>query len=125
MRACALRLKSNDGWQHTGQQATRQVFGEQTDQIAAVVERSQGAAATGAAPVVGACPGLVQASPAAQLGAEREIDPTMGARERLRHRISREETHRARLERMALQLPADHPAMEHERVHRHPGETET
>ena len=48
----------------------------------------------------------------------------MRARERLRHRVAREEADRARLERMTLQLAAGHAAVEDDRVHRHAREAE-
>ena len=56
--------------------------------------------------------------------AEREVEPAVRAGERLRQRVAREEPDRRRLERMALQLAADHAAVEHDRVHRHAREAE-
>ena len=58
------------------------------------------------------------------IAAEREVDPAVRAGERLRQRVAREEADRTRLERVALQLAAEHAAVEDERVHREPREAE-
>src|SRR2546423_4365903 len=53
-------------------------------------------------------------------GAEREIEPALRTGERLGQRIPSEEPDRARLQRVAFELAAEHAAVEHHRVHGHP-----
>ena len=48
---------------------------------------------------------------------KRDVEPAVRTRERLRQIVTTEETDRAGFERVALELPAEHPAVEHERVH--------
>src|SRR5688572_12843511 len=57
-------------------------------------------------------------------GGERGVEPATGTGERPRQVVAAEEADLARLERMALQLAAEHGAVEHDRVHRQPREPE-
>src|SRR4051812_20347158 len=57
-------------------------------------------------------------------GAEGEVEPALRAREWFRQGVPSEEPDRARLQRVALELAAEHPAVEHHRVHGHPREAE-
>ena len=57
-------------------------------------------------------------------GGERELAPTVDAGHRPGQVVPVEEPDRPGLERVAVQLAADHPAVEQQRVERQPGEAE-
>ncbi len=70
----APRLIAQDVRQHAHDEAGWQIFGQQADQIAAVIERGQDPATRRAANVVDARERLVMAAPAEQLGTEGQIN---------------------------------------------------
>src|SRR5438309_734042 len=67
-------LVAQDGWQHAWNEAGGQVFGQQTDEVPAVVERRQFAAAAGTALVIHPRQGLVLAFPTQKSGAKSKVD---------------------------------------------------
>src|SRR5262245_12609496 len=79
---------------------------------------------SGVAPRWGAGEVEVDGAVLAVDGGEGGVDPSGAARERPGQAVASEEADVARLERVTLQLAADHAAVEHERVERHPGEAE-
>src|ERR1700730_4765559 len=56
---------------------------------------------------------------------EGEVEPAVRARQRFGQCVARIEPDRARLQRMNLQLTAEHAAVEHQRIHREHRETES
>ena len=77
------RLVAQDVGQHARNQTGGQIFGQQPDQVAPVVERFQHAPSGSAAAVIHARQRLVLALPAEQLGAKGEVDVFQVHEERL------------------------------------------